>query len=155
MTDKSFYKSLTKIPKDAIILIEDLDTLCEETRRQDRITLSGILNILDGASEILDGKICFITTNHIDKINNAILRPGRINKIIHFNYMNSIQIQNMVKFFIEDSKIQQQLIDYLKGNISPARLQDFLYRYHDDKNIIKHLHEVNNKDDDAYMNIFS
>jgi ATP-dependent 26S proteasome regulatory subunit len=45
--------------------------------QQDNITLDDILNLLDGIRENT-GRIMIITTNHYDKLDPALIRPGRI-----------------------------------------------------------------------------
>ncbi|KAF9033593.1 hypothetical protein BJ165DRAFT_1515242 [Panaeolus papilionaceus] len=41
------------------------------------VTLSGLLNVLDGVGSE-EGKLFFATTNHVDHLDAALLRPGRI-----------------------------------------------------------------------------
>ncbi|KAJ6534162.1 hypothetical protein B0H19DRAFT_1241383 [Mycena capillaripes] len=41
------------------------------------VTLSGLLNVIDGVGSE-DGKLFFATTNYIDRLDPALLRPGRI-----------------------------------------------------------------------------
>ena len=43
-----------------------------------------ILEALDGIPSIKNGEIIFMTTNHIDKIDPALIRPGRVNHLINF-----------------------------------------------------------------------
>lgn len=43
-----------------------------------KITLSGILNALDGVLEI-NGSVIIMTTNHVSKLDPALIRPGRVN----------------------------------------------------------------------------
>lgn len=42
-----------------------------------RVTLSGLLNALDGVSSAED-RIIFMTTNYIDRLDKALIRPGRV-----------------------------------------------------------------------------
>ena len=42
-----------------------------------KLTLAGILNALDGVIEII-GSVVIITTNHPEKLDAALIRPGRI-----------------------------------------------------------------------------
>lgn len=42
-----------------------------------RVTLSGLLNALDGVASAED-RIIFMTTNHVDCLDKALIRPGRI-----------------------------------------------------------------------------
>jgi len=47
------------------------------------ISLSGFLNIIDGVASS-EGRILVMTTNHIEKLDSAMLRPGRVDLTIHF-----------------------------------------------------------------------
>ncbi|KAJ6163943.1 P-loop containing nucleoside triphosphate hydrolase protein [Penicillium chermesinum] len=47
------------------------------------VTLSGLLNVLDGVSS-QEGRILVMTTNHIEQLDDALIRPGRSDKKVHF-----------------------------------------------------------------------
>ncbi|XVF43750.1 hypothetical protein PTKIN_Ptkin02bG0065600 [Pterospermum kingtungense] len=52
-----------------------------------QITLSGLLNFIDGLwSSCGDERIIVFTTNHKDKLDPALLRPGRMDMHIHMSY---------------------------------------------------------------------
>ncbi|RGP71401.1 mitochondrial chaperone bcs1 [Fusarium sporotrichioides] len=48
-----------------------------------RLSLSGLLNILDGVAS-QEGRILIMTTNHLEKLDKALIRPGRVDKIVQF-----------------------------------------------------------------------
>lgn len=60
------------------------------------LTLSGILNTLDGILE-LDGAIIIMTTNHVEKLDKALIRPGRITLNIELKKMLAVEANKMVK----------------------------------------------------------
>ncbi|ORX33946.1 P-loop containing nucleoside triphosphate hydrolase protein [Kockovaella imperatae] len=66
------------------------------------ITLSGLLNALDGVTAG-EGRLLFCTTNHLEKIDDALSRPGRCD--VWIPYANAIQSQAKELFlrFYEDS----------------------------------------------------
>jgi hypothetical protein len=41
------------------------------------VTFSGLLNILDGAVSS-EERLIFMTTNYVDRLDSALIRPGRI-----------------------------------------------------------------------------
>ncbi|KAM4063130.1 ATPase family associated with various cellular activities (AAA) domain-containing protein [Hirsutella rhossiliensis] len=51
---------------------------------QSRLSLSGLLNILDGVAS-QEGRILIMTTNHIEKLDKALIRPGRVDMIVPFS----------------------------------------------------------------------
>lgn len=92
MSDDMLQNAVSTCPSNSIILFEDFDasTAAVKTRSvNDKntkaaendsftgLTLSGILNTLDGISS-LDGTIMFFTTNHIECLDDALIRDGRI-----------------------------------------------------------------------------
>lgn len=88
MTETLFSKALSSIPAGDIVAIEDFDSAdCVQGRlgrtstdelasKLSRMSLSGFLNNLDGIVP-LDGTIIIMTTNHLEKIDEAVLRPAR------------------------------------------------------------------------------
>ena len=81
------------------------------------ISLSDLLNITDGLLAS-DGTICLFTTNHIEKLDPAFLRAGRMNKTIEFKYMAPDVSRRMVEAYLDIS------IDNMMDNIKPAELQE-------------------------------
>ncbi|KAF6792316.1 mitochondrial chaperone BCS1 [Colletotrichum sojae] len=48
-----------------------------------RLSLSGLLNILDGVAS-QEGRVLIMTTNHIEKLDKALIRPGRVDMVVKF-----------------------------------------------------------------------
>lgn len=48
-----------------------------------RLSLSGLLNILDGVAS-QEGRVLIMTTNHVDKLDKALIRPGRVDMMVEF-----------------------------------------------------------------------
>ena len=80
MNDKVLFKAIINIPKDSIILIEDIDILFQKDTKTS-LTLSGLLNVLDGACLSTEGKICIL--NQIIKNLESMFRINREDLIQH------------------------------------------------------------------------
>jgi mitochondrial chaperone BCS1 len=52
-------------------------SLTPECRYQSSVTFSGFLNALDGVASG-EERIIFLTTNHLDRLDPALIRPGRV-----------------------------------------------------------------------------
>ena len=56
--------------------------------RYDKLDLAGLLNVLDGVVDC-PNRILVMTTNHPEKLDPALIRPGRIDKIIYLGYIQA------------------------------------------------------------------
>lgn len=54
---------------------------------EDELNLAGLLNVLDGVVDT-PNRIIIMTTNHPEKLDPALIRPGRINKKVRNGEMN-------------------------------------------------------------------
>lgn len=148
MNDKRFMKAVKNIPNDTILCIEDIDVLFFDRKNLDShknmITFSGLLNILDGFGT-KDGLITIITTNYINKLDNTLKRPGRIDKIIHFDYVTDFQIKNIYSVFYpshaNDSNISIFIKTISNHNITVSMLQQYFFsnKHHD---ILKNINQL-------------
>ena len=147
LTDTQFMKATQRIPENTILVLEDIDTLFESKEKNDEnksiITFSGILNNLDGLG-YQEKLITIITTNHKDKLDAALTRPGRIDKIVHFDYANKEQIEHMYLRFIPNQK--DNFNEFYKNikrlKITTAALQQFLFTNIECDNIIECIPEL-------------
>lgn len=87
LSDDRLNHLLATAPQQTIILLEDVDAVFvsrEETKEVraayqglSSVTMSGLLNALDGAAST-EGRVLFMTTNYLDRLDPALVRPGRI-----------------------------------------------------------------------------
>ena len=83
------------------------------------ISLSDILNITDGLLASED-TICLFTTNHIEKLDPALLRAGRMNFLVEFTQLDAPTAAKMLKANL-DWDVPPSM---LKDEINPAELQE-------------------------------
>jgi DNA replication protein DnaC len=107
-----------------IILFEDIDSMFENINRKDKTKVDSkfhtLLNILDGAMSS-HGQIVFMTTNYINKLDDALLRPGRVDLKIKLDEIKTKkELQAYLNIFYKNIDI-----GWLKGkfSIKPAELQ--------------------------------
>nr|GAT46142.1 predicted protein [Mycena chlorophos] len=126
--DSFLQRAASAIPKNALFLIEDID--CAFPSRDDEeelaerqaalmsnasasnsgvsmgggsgrslVTLSGLLNVIDGVGSE-EGKLFFATTNYIDRLDPALLRPGRIDHKVLYEMATAEQATALfLRFF--------------------------------------------------------
>ncbi|CAI9116798.1 OLC1v1018051C1 [Oldenlandia corymbosa var. corymbosa] len=100
----------------SILVMEDID--CNvgvqnresgaEVAEDDKITLSGLLNFIDGLwSSCGDERIIVFTTNHKDRLDPALLRPGRMDVHIEMCYCTFSGFKTLAYNYL---KIEQHLL---------------------------------------------
>ena len=112
-----------------IFVFEDFDAALldrKETGETPNQILAKVLNILDGVNEIND-VVSIFTTNHINKFDDAFLRPGRIEKVITYELPNEANKRKFIEAYLpDDSEFYDHIITFLEGasaNVSYAMLK--------------------------------
>lgn len=59
-----------------------------------RLTLSGLLNAIDGVASAED-RILFMTTNYIEQLDEALIRPGRVDLIQLFDKCTPFMLEKV------------------------------------------------------------
>ncbi|GMH25178.1 hypothetical protein Nepgr_027021 [Nepenthes gracilis] len=110
-------KLLVATANRSILVVEDIDCSIElknrecddvvpETppgfRRERQVTLSGILNFIDGLwSSCGDERIIIFTTNYKDKLDPALLRPGRMDLHILMSYCTPCSFKLLASSYLD------------------------------------------------------
>ena len=84
------------------------------------LTLSKFLNILDGIPE-RTGQIVMMSTNHPDRLDKALLRPGRVDCLIHFQKCSVLNTKKILDNYFE-SNIDISTFSSVERSFSPAEL---------------------------------
>ena len=132
LTDKSLFRSLKNMPPKTILLLEDIDVLFKERKENDNykssLSFSGLINGLDGCGSI-DKQIIFMTTNYACNLDCALKRPGRVDKIISFDYCSKAQIKIMYEKFIKqrENKFSEFYKEIRSLKITTAMLQTYFF----------------------------
>ena len=75
--------------------------------RSDALNLTGVLNVLDGVVET-PGRMIIMSSNHPEILDEALIRPGRIDKILELGYMVAVDIIAMIKHYYETKLSEEQ-----------------------------------------------
>ncbi|KAK6125678.1 hypothetical protein DH2020_040584 [Rehmannia glutinosa] len=132
----------------SIIVIEDIDCSTQmhdrdrdsdsdnEDSSNPKLTLSGVLNFIDGLwSTCGDERIIIFTTNHKEKLDPALLRPGRMDMHIHMGYCTPEGF-DVLAFNYLGINDHPRLFPVIKGlirqvDITPAEIAEHLMRNED------------------------
>jgi ATP-dependent Zn protease len=108
-TDEDILYLLREIDPGSILLFEDIDAFFDgrkklgEKEKDSGVSFSGFLNALDGVVE-MNGILVIITTNHVEKMDPALMRAGRIDTKVEISYSSGREISEYLSIFY-DQKI--------------------------------------------------
>ncbi|KAK1374062.1 26S protease regulatory subunit 8-like [Heracleum sosnowskyi] len=146
-SDFEFRRLLLGTANRSILVIEDIDCSVELPDRKIKdnrdnsnhdlkFTLSGLLNFIDGIwSSCGDERIIIFTTNNKDKLDPALLRPGRMDMHIHMSYLTFNGFKTLASTYL-DIKHQHwrfREIEELFGSVqvTPAEVAEELMKSSD------------------------
>ena len=145
--DSVFMSAVSNLSKNSILLLEDIDGLFVERKTNDSnksmVSFSGILNVLDGIAR-KNGLVTIMTTNYINRLDSALIRPGRIDIIINFKNADKDQIEQIFYKFFPDRDDFEKLyskISYLKYSLCVIQ-KFFIHVKFNSDNIDTELHNV-------------
>ncbi|MED6189427.1 Protein HYPER-SENSITIVITY-RELATED 4 [Stylosanthes scabra] len=138
----------------SILVVEDIDCTIEfqdrmaETRaatgrNEKQVTLSGLLNFIDGLwSSCGDERIIVFTTNHKDKLDPALLRPGRMDVHIHMSYCTPYGFRQLASTYlgIKEHSLFGEIEDAIQTTkVTPAEVAEQLLKSSDTETSLKQL----------------
>ncbi|XP_012491622.1 AAA-ATPase At1g43910 [Gossypium raimondii] len=172
--DSDLRRVLTSTTNRSILLIEDIDCStkvtndrtkvkenCEEEENDELkhpygtdpgVTLSGLLNFIDGLwSSCGNERIIIFTTNHKEKLDPALLRPGRMDVHIYMGYCSPAGFRKLAASYlgIKDDKLFDRIDDMIKSvEVTPAEVAQQLMISNEPKVALESLIEfLNTKKD--------
>lgn len=161
LTDDLLYHLLSVVPPRTIVLLEDADAAFTNRRQSDEhgyrggtVTFSGLLNALDGVVSA-EERIIFLTTNHVERMDEALVRPGRVDMTIRLGEATEAQVKQMWDRFYSDQDADGSLgLEFLArckhlgllDHISTASLQGlFLFNKGDPEGAIQSVEALSSK----------
>ena len=130
MTDDDLREALISAPKGSLIAIEDVDAVFIQRdggKKRSGVSFSGLLNAIDGVAA-QEGRALIMTTNHREKLDPALIRPGRADLHTELGLVNAKTARRLFdRFFPTDDVLGAQFEQQL-GNTScsPAEIQGWL-----------------------------
>lgn len=148
LTDDRLMHLLINVPPRTVVVLEDVDAAFTNRRLQAdedgyrgaNVTFSGLLNALDGVASA-EERIVFLTTNHMDRLDPALIRPGRVDVTVRLGEATQWQIERLWDRFFSDQDpsgvFKQKYMEQLRAcglidRVSTAVLQGHFLLYKDD-----------------------
>ena len=109
VNDQTLKDLFSELPQQCVVLLEDIDAAGigrpSDTDDSDGglpgsrkgVTMSGLLNTLDGVAS-QEGRVVIMTTNHIDNLDEALIRPGRVDKKVEFQFADADMTSQLFRF---------------------------------------------------------
>ncbi|KAJ5882732.1 uncharacterized protein N7473_011166 [Penicillium subrubescens] len=123
--DQSLKSLFQELPANCVVLLEDIDAVDSAHSRDSMaatpasgqelstvtkgVSLSGLLNVLDGVASQED-RILIMTTNHVNALDAALIRPGRVDRTVRFQLV--------------DQDVAMQIFHYMFAQQGDASNQD-------------------------------
>jgi len=144
--DRSLMTAVNNVPRNSVLLFEDIDCMkgsqsravadasngqsCtappsakENASAQSGITLSGLLNVLDGF-HAPTGVLFVMTTNHVEKLDPALLRPGRIDYKLYLGSASNHQKLELYRRFFPDAP-EREAREFVEASRSVETMAEF------------------------------
>lgn len=124
------------VPNKSVVVIEDIDSFYDgrECVKENKIPFSSFINCLSGLNQVSDS-ITIITTNHVDKIDAALLRSGRCDVKLEIKPITIVEAQ----MFLQE-KVDPNIVLTSFRNMPFVELQEIALKNHDNPDeIIKQI----------------
>jgi chaperone BCS1 len=156
--DRTLMNAVNQVPANSVLLFEDIDcasggkaraTAGEGSQAEaakgasltNVVTLSGLLNVLDGF--YAPANVLFVmTTNKIEALDPALLRPGRIDyKLLMGNATSSQKLELYRRFFPEVS--EREAVAFVESHFAEtmAEFQGLLLRIEEGRDKLAEVEE--------------
>jgi len=139
LTDDRLNHLLNTAPVQSLILLEDIDAAFvsrEDSKTSkaafeglNRVTFSGLLNCLDGVAST-EARILFMTTNYLERLDPALIRPGRVDFKSYIGHCTDYQLRKMFQKFYpqyDGAELADQFVQAAgavdRTRLSPAAIQ--------------------------------
>jgi chaperone BCS1 len=153
LDDTALNEVISELPEKCIALMEDIDAAFSQVMNREepeddeeksdkpknpedrnkaqppppstsRISLSGLLNALDGVGA-QEGRILFATTNKYKSLDPALCRPGRMDIHVEFKLASQYQARELYRcFYLPDSELEKDVAEKKDKPFEDAEVSD-------------------------------
>lgn len=149
LDEQALRHTLSVIPKDSIIVLEDFDSAFTSMNdvavknidinphSGSKLAFSAILDLLDGLSSP-EKQIIIMTCNNTQIMNSPYMRAGRIDKVVSFGPLITETASDMLTDFYPEIANQPKIMELaskINGKLTPAELQTLIHESKDFENI--------------------
>lgn len=129
ISDQTLIELMTELPKQSVLLLEDVDGILvnRELDTKNNVTFGGLINAIDGLAAGR-ARILIMTTNHPDRLDPALIRPGRVDRRWDLGDATYEQAARLYERFVPDDSEGAAVFaaQVLERPVSMAALQEQL-----------------------------
>lgn len=130
LNDDDLREAMMCAPKGSLIAIEDVDAVFTQRKGGEKnsgVSFSGLLNAIDGVAA-QEGRALVMTTNHKEKLDPALIRPGRADVHTELGLVSAATARRLFdRFFPGENDLARAFEQGLGGQrFSPAQIQGWL-----------------------------
>ena len=115
VTDLEKAMRFAKRYEPAVIFAEDIDSvMVQKSGSQRDVAMNQILNCIDGVDMKKSEQMVVLTSNFVDRINKAMLRPGRLDAVIHVEPPDTAAVLKLMGHY-SDGKLKADDVELVKA----------------------------------------
>jgi len=139
ITDSHMIKAVNRLVQQEnckVLVMEDIDCLFSSSRKEgdthkNSVSLSGLLNVLDGVCRA-EGLVVCMTTNDIAAIDDAMLRAGRVDLTVKYGYATDDQVKDMIVHYFGEQAASsvnvEKFCDLIRfKDVTTSMLQQYFF----------------------------
>jgi chaperone BCS1 len=131
LTDDNLIGLIHDVEENIVLLFEDIDAYFQDRRPVDiNISFSCLINAMDGTYASDKGTLVFLTANNPQLMDRAMIRHGRVDRIVSFGPPSKSQIQSAYQDIVGSQSAFSDFYAKVKGvdGIGMAAIVDHLFR---------------------------
>ena len=128
INDAQLQRCLDQVRPHSVVLLEDVDAAYSNdtiAKGEDGLSRSGFLNALDGVSAA-EGRVLIMTTNHFTALDDALIRPGRVDVTLELKEADKHQAYQFFTRFFPGANGEAEEFAQLAAGTTPAYIQGHL-----------------------------
>ena len=136
LDDSKLIELMAEVPSESVVVLEDVDAAFQQRTRVmgggasggsggggtgtgssgigigggasgTAITFAGLLNAIDGVAA-QEGRILCLTTNHVENLDPALIRPGRVDMAVEFGHAERQQVRRLFLQFYAQEEAEER-----------------------------------------------
>jgi ATPase family associated with various cellular activities (AAA) len=136
LTDNKMSALLKDVSPGSVLVFEDVDSFFVHRESNGcNISFSSLINQLDGIRNSDAGLITILTANHVDKLDPALLRAGRMDLLVKFDYPEQEEVKMAFDAYLDHLTQEERNALFKKWyplvknkKIPMSAFTDFLYK---------------------------